>query len=270
MKIDIAIPFNDLVPPKNIGMVQSNKPPFYNQLLYLIKSIQLNWDKSTLDYSLYAHHSRKLDKKKQEKLESLGCTVVYNGSEIQPYLCRENIFNYETDGDQTLILDTDMIVLHTPTLENAQDIYVKVSDPNVLNQKQWIKVFNKMKIRWTKKWGRNGRWLPARPCHFNGGCMLIKNDKKKEFYDCFADSENLKVLRWLAKKNRHMGIQVYYSLVILKFNWGVLNERVNAYSLNPNLAHMLINNDIDILHYLGRRGMNDEVRKILSKIGETI
>ena len=63
MKIDIAIPFNDLVPPEGMGMVQGQKPPYYNQLLYLIKSIELNWDKKILDYSLYAHHSRRKNKK---------------------------------------------------------------------------------------------------------------------------------------------------------------------------------------------------------------
>jgi hypothetical protein len=31
MKIDITVPFNDVVPPKQIGMVLDNKPPYYDR-----------------------------------------------------------------------------------------------------------------------------------------------------------------------------------------------------------------------------------------------
>jgi len=256
MKIDIAIPFNDLVPPEGMGMVQGQKPPYYSQLLYLIRSIKLNWDKSILDYSLYAHHSRNLDKEKQEELESLGCTVVSHENELQPYLCKENIFTYETAGDQTLILDTDMIVLQTPTLENEKDIYVKVTRSNTLKEKQWRIVLKMMGLKWDT----------GRASHFNLGCMLIKNDKKKKFYDLLMDSQNLKVLKVLESYNRHMGIQLYYSLLILKFNWGTLSKVVNYYSSHPEFTRMLIENKIDILHYLGKKGMNDEVRRLLSQL----
>ena len=124
MKINICIPFNDLKPPSNIGMVVGKKPSYYDQLVYLIKSIKKNWDSSLLDYSIHAFHSRELQPSKKNELESLGCEVIHDSDELIPYLCRENIFKHDMDGDYTLVLDTDMLVLKTPTFEYERDIYV--------------------------------------------------------------------------------------------------------------------------------------------------
>ena len=54
-KIDICISFNDVIPPKRVGFIlnEGNKPSYYEQLLCLIKSIKLNWNKSLIDYSRF-------------------------------------------------------------------------------------------------------------------------------------------------------------------------------------------------------------------------
>ena len=68
MKIDIAMNFNDLIPPIGHSMAMWNKPPYYEQLLSLIKSIKLNWDKQVYDYSIYVYYSRDLAREKIEEV----------------------------------------------------------------------------------------------------------------------------------------------------------------------------------------------------------
>ena len=122
VKIDIVIGFNDVEPPPNICFVPGSKPTYYKQLLYLLHSINKNWNKDIYDYQTYAFHSRYLPEDKKQKIESLGCKVVYEPREMQPYINRAEIFNYETDGDYTLLLDSDMILLNTPKLDFEKEL----------------------------------------------------------------------------------------------------------------------------------------------------
>jgi hypothetical protein len=50
------------------------KPSYFQQLVTLVKSIKLNWDKAKLDYEIYAHYSRTLSKEilKSDLFEVLG------------------------------------------------------------------------------------------------------------------------------------------------------------------------------------------------------
>ena len=178
MNIDIAISFNDVTPPKNIGMVLGSKPAYYEQLLFLLKSIKKNWDREIHDYKVRVYYSKNISREKIEKLQSLGCTMIYNPEEVQPLLCRENIFNdkYEGEGDYTLVLDTDMIVLNTPTLHDKKDIYIKPS-PNqyVITNEQWKIVNEKMGVPHEDEGIQ----------HFNCGLILVSNKIKKRFYDYY-------------------------------------------------------------------------------------
>ena len=173
MKINIAIPFNDIVPPRNIGMVPGKKPPYYQQLIYLIKSIKKNWDSNVLDYSIHVFHSRALSDEKKNQLESLGCEVIHDPYEFIPYLCRESVFKYEMDGEYTLLLDTDMVVLKTPVFEYEKDVYArKAGSQSVTN----ITESDILSLEVTMGSPSN------KYIHFNGGCVLIRNSIKNEFH----------------------------------------------------------------------------------------
>jgi len=257
MKIDIAIGFNDVDVPRGIGLSPQNKPSYYYQLLCLIKSIKLNWNKNLYDYKIYAFHSRDLSAKKKEELISYGCDVVYTPNEVQPFINKENIYNHKTDGDYTLVLDSDMIVLNTPKLEFAKDIYAKKAGNgnSILSEDEWMELLPRMELEFDER----GSY------HFNGGCFLIRNSKKKEFYDNFL--KYIDVLRGLEKQNRVMSVQIYYSMLINKLNWGFLDDGMNVFS-HPLLKNKAYTADmkIDILHYLGTYGYNNEVKRLLSEV----
>lgn len=248
MKVNIAIAFNDVIPPKNIGMVPGGKPSYYNQLLCLVNSIKKSWDTSLIDYSIHVFHSRDLHSDKKSKLESLGCEVIHDKRETTEYLCRENVFDHELDGDYTLLLDTDMIVLKTPDLDFEKDIYVRTEPtPHQIRGQDIEKVSS---ILGTKD---------KRNLHFNTGCVLIRNSMKSKFYELFK--ENIKCLEFLNNNNRHMGIQSYLSLLIQCFDWGLFDKGVNVFSRELSSSDM---SGVSILHYLGINGFTPTVDKIIS------
>ena len=259
MNVDIAISFNDVTPPKNIGMVLGSKPAYYEQLLFLLKSIKKNWDREIHDYKVRVYYSKNISREKIEKLQSLGCTTIYNPEEVQPLLCRENIFNdkYEDEGDYTLVLDTDMIVLNTPTLHDKKDIYVKPSPnqlPKGMTREKWKIANEKMGVTHDDKVIQ----------HFNCGLILISNKVKKRFYDYYMC--HLETLKLLESYHRHLSIQLYYSILIRKFNWGILDEKSNVFSSYLKNKKYSPDLPIDILHYLGKSGFNEEVKKILKNL----
>jgi len=247
VKINICIPFNDLTPPGQIGMVVGKKPSYYNQLVYLIKSIKKNWDSNLLDYSIHVFHSRELKESKKNQLEALGCEVINDAEELIPYLCRENIFKHSMDGDYTLVLDTDMIVLKTPCLEYEKDIYVrKAGNQAVGNIDKLCGLMDPP---------------PKGKLHFNAGCILIKNSIKHELYK--RSYLNREILDDLLKQNRHLGMQVYISLLIQGFSWGFLDKGINVFSQELGSVDR---ESVSILHYLGEQGYTEKIKKIIETI----
>ena len=252
MKIDITVPFNDVVPPKQIGMVLDNKPPYYEQVIHLVNSINSNWDTTKHEYKIHLFHSRPLDDNKTDKLKSLGCNVVYDSSEIQPFLNRENIlkYDYENESDYTMILDTDMLVLSTPELNLDKDIYARLS-PNqgIIPEAQWDFAHQALGLEGQKKDQR----------HFNCGCIILKSEIRKRLYDEAVN--NISLLRHLEKVHRHFGIQIYNSLLFKKFDWGHLPSGMNVF---PTEIHDTNHQPVEILHYLGSKGLGSEIKKIYS------
>ena len=252
MKIDITVPFNDVVPPKQIGMVLDNKPPYYDQVIHLVNSINTNWDTSKHEYNIHLFHSRPLEQSKKERLESLGCKVVYDSSEIQPFLNRENIlkYDYQEESDYTMILDTDMLVLKTPELNLDKEIYARLS-PNqgIISEQQWDSAHNSLGL---------GTHLRTKR-HFNCGCILIKSSIRKKFYKETID--NLPLLRHLEKIHRHFGIQIYNSLLFKKFDWDNLPSGMNVFPSEMNVSS---HQPVEILHYLGSKGLSPELRDLYS------
>lgn len=252
MKIDITVPFNDVVPPKQIGMVLENKPPYYDQVIHLVNSINTNWDTSKHEYKIHLFHSRPLDESKTSELESLGCNVVYDTSEIQPFLNRENIlkYDYEEDSNYTMILDTDMLVLNTPELILDKEIYARLS-PNqgIIAEGQWDLAHGVL--------GLEGQRRDQR--HFNCGCIIMKSNIRKKFYE--ETITNMPLLRQLEKVHRHFGIQIYNSLLFKKFDWDHLPSGMNVFPTEMNDPN---HQPLEILHYLGSKGLGPEVKNLYS------
>ena len=223
MKIDITVPFNDVVPPKQIGMVLDNKPPYYDQVIHLVNSINTNWDTSKHEYNIHLFHSRPLEQSKKERLESLGCNVVYDSSEIQPFLNRENIlkYDYQEESDYTMILDTDMLVLKTPELNLDKEIYARLSPNQGIISEQQRDI-----------------------CRAPAGALQISP-----------------LLRHLEKIHRHFGIQIYNSLLFKKFDWDNLPSGMNVFPSEMNVSS---HQPVEILHYLGSKGLSPELRDLYS------
>lgn len=261
--IDISISFNDVIPPDGICFV--NKPiSFYDQLLILIKSIILNWDKTKYDYTIYVHYSRFLSIERKDELEKIGCVLCFNSNEIQEYYNRENIYGFKTNGDYTLILDTDMIVINTPTLEFNYDMYMKPTDFNLLEEEEWGHLYELMNIK-------NIRTQPEDSIynyhHFNNGCIFINNKNKADIYNYMMSDSYLKhKLPIIVEYSRHYSPQIAYSLLLKKLNSGILNPRLNVFSKNINNDEDL--KDVDILHYLGINGYNDIIISLIKKIND--
>lgn len=246
MHIDIEINFNDLTPPKQVGMVSKPKS-YYDQLLCLVKSIKLNWDKDIYDYSIYIHHSRELVDVKREELELLGCEVVFNPNETQEFFNRENILSHKTNGDYTLILDTDILLLNTPKLEFDHEIYAKpAGNPGSVNRQIWEGIYKKLGLV------METNFVP----HFNGGVWFIKNECKSLMYEYYM--KHLETLKFFETNSRHFSVQYYYSLLVKMFDWGIIDSRINVYSYETT--------DADILHYLGVNGFTRPVQNLINDI----
>jgi hypothetical protein len=246
MHIDIEIGFNDLTPPEQIGMVPKANS-YYDQLVCLIKSIKLNWNREVYDYSIYIHHSRHLAEDKQTELKQLGCDIVFNPSEVQEFFNRENILNHKTKGDYTLILDTDMLILNTPKLEFEHEIYAKpAGNPGSLTRQTWNDIYKQVGLT------MESNFVP----HFNGGVWFIRNECKALMYEYYM--KHLDILKFFETKTRHFSVQYYYSLLVKMFDWGIINNKINVYSYESL--------DADILHYLGVRGYTKGVAKLIDEV----
>lgn len=252
-KIDIAMSFNDLTPPQEICFVPKSIS-YYDQLVNLVKSIKINWDTSIYDYQIYVHHSRPLDESKRNYLELHDCKVIYNEYETQQYFNRFNIYNYETDGDYTLILDTDMLVLKTPTLNFDKEIYVKETPANPINLDTWKYLYKKCGLT----------FIPEDSYHYNGGCVLIKNSCKQKLFDIMHTplyKEVLTLLEGGPGRSRHYSPQILLSLLVKNLDWGHLNSDVNVFSTKPYTL-----SEVSILHYLGVHGYTSQVQKLIQEV----
>lgn len=252
-KIDIAMSFNDITPPQEICFVP--KPiSYYDQLVCLVKSINQNWDTSIYDYQIYIHHSRELEESKKEFLKSLGCEVIFNEYETQLYFNRFECYNYNTDGDYTFILDTDMLLLKTPILDFSKEVYVKETSAQPINMGTWGEYYSRCGL---------GNFQPTTPHHFNGGCVLIKNSKKKEIYNLLHTDLYQTVLRELEQgpgRSRHYSPQIILSLLLKNLDLGYFKPDVNVFSSRPfNL------NEVSLLHYLGVHGYTSTVANLIGK-----
>lgn len=249
--IDIAISFNDIIPPKEVGFVNKSIS-YYDQLVALIVSIKLNWDPSVYDYNIYVHYSKDLNPDKKDYLELLGCNLIFSDAKV-PYISnRSNVFNFNTNGDYTLILDTDTLIIKTPEFEFDKEIYVKPTPANPIYS--WEPLYNRCNIPYN----------PNEPHHFNNGCILVKNEVKSKIYDLLLSELYQNLLSDL-KKNlipgtrvSHYAGQIAISLIYKNFNLGYFNSSINVFSNKPyNL------NYVSILHYLGVNGYTNHVRQII-------
>ena len=217
-----------------------------------ILRLKKNWDSNVLDYSIHVFHSRALSDEKKNQLESLGCEVIHDPYEFIPYMCRESVFKYEMDGEYTLLLDTDMVVLKTPVFEYEKDVYArKAGSQSVTN----ITESDILSLEVTMGSPSN------KYIHFNGGCVLIRNSIKNEFHKRHVSNSDSLVS--LLKKNKHLGMQVYISLLIQGFSWDYLDKGVNVFTQEIKSKGL---DEISILHYLGEAGFTADVSKILKSI----
>lgn len=253
IKIDIAMSFNDITPPKEICFVP--KPiSYYQQLVYLIKSINQNWDTSIYDYQIYIHHSRELEINKKEFLKSLGCEIIYNEYETQTYFNRFNIYNYNTNGDYTFILDTDMILLKTPIFDFDKEVYVKETPANPISIDAWKYFYKRCGLTFD----------PSIPYHYNGGCVLIKNELKQKIYNLLHTDLYKKILNDLEVgpgRSRHYSPQIILSLLLKNLDLGYFKPDVNVFS-----THSYNVDEVSLLHYLGSNGYTETVKNLLNEI----
>jgi hypothetical protein len=128
------------------------------------------------------------------------------------------------------------------------EIYARQAGELSLARATWVSLYKKFGLKYDKK----------TTLHFNGGCFLIKNSIKKLMYDYYT--ANLETLKLLEKYHRHQSVQYYYSLLVKKFDWGLLDKRVNVFSRKGYPA------DTQILHYLGAYGYNSIVKSLIEKI----
>lgn len=260
VKIDISISFNDIsIKGLSLGLV--GKPiSYYDQLIVLLKSIHLNWEKTVLDYSIYVYHSRPLDEKKKKELETLGATLMFIPEEYGNFLNRPCIYKSKTSGTHSLILDTDILVLKTPAFNFDKEIYfhpeshVDASGTehynSMLKPKIWEELYSKLKYDTLDKYK-----------HINNGCILIKNESKHKVYSLLFSKTFQEINQSLLKINPHFAGQIIYSLIFKSLNYGYFTNSINAFSLDLNDF-----TNIEILHYLGSKGYTEKVKKEISKI----
>lgn len=271
MKIDIAISFNDLNPASGLGFTlrQGKKPSYFQQLVTLVKSIKLNWDKAKLDYEIYAHYSRTLSDEKKSYLEELGCNLVFNDEELLgPCINRMNVFTHKTDGDYTLILDTDIIVLETPTFSFEHDVTARSTLHIRWSERKWSPIYEIFDFKHQQQ-SMNCPWNGEHIINnLNNGVLLFKNSQKQKFYDLVFSEKGLNALPVFRRYNKHMGFQFYFSFLITKFfDFGLFDETINVYTKDfaetPNAK---------LVHYLGRirtmGGFSKEIPQMFDDINK--
>lgn len=250
MKIDIHIPFNDIIVKGRSDGFVAKEIEYYDQLIFLLKSLKLNWNKNILNYNVYVHFSRELNKGKQQKIESLGGKLIYDKKEYGRFFNKINAYKHKTDGDFSLILDTDTIILDTPEFDFNKEIYMR-SNNNVFDEHNWLKWYKILKID------------HSTPYHFNNGCVLIKNSCKEKLFKMYLSGDVNLLMNDLMKnhKTKHFSGQITQSILIKRFNWGFLPKDINVYPMGKTNF-----DGIKLLHYLGSNGFTKEVDELLKKI----
>ena len=286
-KIDICISFNDVIPPKRVGFIlnEGNKPSYYEQLLCLIKSIKLNWNKSLIDYEIYVHYSRPLDSKKEDELKNMECNLVFDTEETHQGSLnnRGNVYKHTTTGDYTLVLDTDTIVLNTPKFDFDLDFdFLVKTEPakmfrntpsGICNRDFLLELLVSHKIILTED------ALPSKIKHFNNGLILVNNKVKSKYYDLHKNCLNLMLLEkskftmynLFNANNKHYVYQHYTSFLIsMCFSYGFYDSK----KLNVFSKFYKQDSDTEIVHYLGatrkngKGGFSGDIIEVYNKIME--
>lgn len=249
MKIDITITFND------IDFVQKNKG-FINkslnwseQIVKLIDSIKINWDKSINDYDIYVLHSRPIKNEKLRSFLKSNTNLIFDEEEVLG-TNRITAYNQKTNGD---FLDTDILILNHPNFLYEHNFYAKKAGGSMISNKTWNIICEEIGVK-------------EKVYPINNGCILVNNQIKNNIYN------DLKKYKPIVKSiieynngNSHFDDQILMSVLLTKYNGSFFNENIN-YFTNNNKS--IDENKIEILHYLGSNGLkNPFVHKIIKKYG---
>ena len=262
MNLDIMYSINEstesvAVVKKHIGYV--------SQTAKSIASILENYNDKNINKNIYVTHSKPLKESSVSKLQSLGAKIIFDEEQIGPYN-RQNVYKHNMGGDYTLVLDSDTIFLKNPTLFFEKDVYVSPSGSSMISESAWKKAYDMMGLKYrTQTENYFNLYIEGKDIYshgINNGCILIKNDIKKDVYDMMKDSQ---VEFEKSIKIKNFAGQIFISLLMKKFNWGYLDNKINYYPI-PNFKSINID-DIEILHYRGTRYLNSfpEIIKILDR-----
>ncbi len=243
MKVDILITFNDLDEYKG-GVSKDLR--CVDQLKKLINSIEKNFK---YDYEIYTFYSRKLS---DELIGYFGSVsnLVFDPEEIG--MNRISAYRKNTNGDFSLILDTDILVLNNPNFYTDSEFYAKKSGNKMVSIKTWKEICKVVGIDYSGEMG------------INNGCLFISNKIKNDLYNCLVKYKPIvKKIIENNKESDHFDDQVLMSILMKKYSNGYFNENINYYTNNNN---KIDEETVEILHYLGKNGMsNPHLRKIINK-----
>jgi len=259
MKIDIQITFNTHPGKHVIGTCKVNKPSWEDQLLKLLNSITINWDKKILDYEIYAYHSKPISEAFRDKIKGM-CNVIYDDPNWPPNHPRDNrisAFKNQTPGDFSLILDTDIIVMKTPKFEFDKEFYAKGGKGGGIDENIWKELYAMTGMTYRPQSRRND---PDFYSHaVNNGVLLISNKVKASVYnqlnkwvgpvyERLAKGSGRKWKKIRTERAHYRG-QILVGLIMKKYKWGWLNPHINVHSgyVTPEQLE-----EVEILHYLGK------------------
>lgn len=262
-----------------------------DQLQGLVYSIRKNWH--SFDYDITVFHSSKtpLNERDWEVLKVLEVDTIEVEPDTPelPHYCRAACFDHplEFPGTHRLVLDIDMVALAEPKLNfdvdfqamfnpsigYRRDVFYKVyawmsqklgmkpvhADPS----KTWDFNFPAHKVyHETGKWDRN-RFFP----YFNGGAVLIKDNKAKELTKLWRPTIYLASGKDWMFKNPNMAAERTLSaaLVTVADSWEPFPPGFNS-------LHRLVPTDpypVSLFHYCGHFKFGDKrYSKVFSLLEE--
>lgn len=248
MKIDITITFNDIDKDYRTGVVKSLS--WSEQLIKLINSIKNNWNKSINDYDIYVLHSKPIKNEKLRLFLKSNTNLILDKEEVLG-TNRITAYNQKTDGDFTLVLDTDILILNHPKFSYECNFYAKKAGGPMISNKTWSIICKEIGVK-------------ENVYAINNGCILVNNQIKNDIYnDLKKYKQIVKSIIEYNNDNSHFDDQVLMSVLLTKYNGSFFNENINYFTNNNKPIN---ENKIEILHYLGSNGLkNPFVHKIINR-----
>ena len=271
MNLDVIVTFNDVdnFRDASIGFNKKTyrgKPlTLPEQIIVLCESFKKNY---TGQFTFYALHSLDLQESVKQRMERHGIIVKHIECSFLDGRINNRVTAYGDvgDGDYSLVLDADMILLKDIKIPTDANIYMMPEAFQLYSNDAWLMFHRDLKID-----TRDKRDMLHNPFHFyhmtsnsranivsrafNNGATLIRNDVKSQVVEVQEQARDYLIGTDVYKSNPHSAHFIEQTMM------GIVWEKLQGEYLPKGFNYYIPNggkityNDVSLFHYIGGRSL---------------